>query len=61
MDLQLSLFPDNQPSQAVSKQKKAKLGRYEGIRSKLATVKRNPYQVLVDVNVPLKPLNSYHL
>jgi len=60
MDLQLSLFPDNQPSQAVSKQKKAKLGRYERIQRELATVKRDPYQVLVDVNVPLKPLNTYN-
>lgn len=60
MDLQLSLFPDDQKKQSVKKQKKAKLGRYERIQRELATVKRDPYQVLVDINIPSKPLYSYN-
>ena len=60
MDLQLSLFPDEKKEQVVKKQKKAKLGRYERIQRELATVKRDPYQVVIDVNAPSKPLHSYN-
>jgi DNA (cytosine-5)-methyltransferase 1 len=60
MNLQLSLFPNEKNEQIVGKQKKAKLGRYERIQRELATVKRDAYQVLVDVNVPSKPLQIYN-
>lgn len=60
MDLQLSLFPNDKEDQSVKKQRKAKLGRYERIQRELATVKRDSYQVLVDINVPSKPLHTYN-
>lgn len=60
MDLQLSLFPDEKKGQVVKKQKKAKLGRYEKIQRELATVKRDPHQVLIDVSTPSKLLHRYN-
>ncbi len=60
MDLQLSLFSNEKKEQAVKKQKKAKLGRYERIQRELATVKRDPYQVLIDINTPSKPLHNFN-
>ena len=60
MDLQLSLFPDDKKDQSTRKQRKAKLGRYERIQRELATIKCDPYQVLVDINIPSKPLQTYN-
>lgn len=60
MNLQLSLFPAEKQEQTVIKQKKVKLGRYERIQRELATVKRDPYQILVDVDVPSKPRQAYN-
>ncbi|MBW4575290.1 MAG: DNA cytosine methyltransferase [Aphanothece sp. CMT-3BRIN-NPC111] len=60
MDLQLSLFPDDKKQQSLRKEKKAKLGRYERIQRELATVKRDSYQILVDINVPPKALHTYN-
>lgn len=60
MDLQLSLFSDEKKEQFIKKQKKARLGRYERIQRELATVKRDPYQVLIDINTPSKPFLSYN-
>lgn len=50
MDAQLSLFPDDEKDQRAKKQKKAKLGRYERIQRELATVKRDPYQVHIEIS-----------
>lgn len=60
MDLQLSLFPIEEKEQIVKKQKKAKLGRYERIQRELATVKRDPHQVPVDINTPSKSAHIYN-
>lgn len=60
MDLQLSLFSDEKEEQSGKKQKKAKLGRYERIQRELATIKRDPHQVLVDINVRSEPLYTYN-
>ena len=60
MDLQLSLFSGDKKEQSVRKQKKAKLGRYERIQRELATVNRDPYQVLVNIDIPSKPLRIYN-
>jgi len=60
MDLQLSLFPNNIKEPVLKKSKKAKLGRYEKIQRELATVKRDPYQVLVDIKTPQKPLHQFN-
>jgi len=59
MYFQLSLFPlDQQPSD--KKQKKAKLGRYERIQRELSTVKRDPHQVFVEVDVPSQTSLTYN-
>ncbi|KDR54221.1 DNA cytosine methyltransferase [Arthrospira platensis FACHB-971] len=60
MDLQLSLFPDDPKDNSTRKQKKAKLGRYQRIQRELATTKRDPYQVQVDINPVSQPLQTYN-
>lgn len=60
MNFQLSLFTDDEPKQSVKKHKTARLGRYERIQKELATVKRDPYQVMVDVNSLAGSLHTYN-
>ncbi|MEB3886597.1 DNA cytosine methyltransferase [Lyngbya sp. CCY1209] len=60
MDLQLSLFPDEPKDNSVRKHKKAKLGRYEKIQRELATTRRDPHQISVDINAEIKPIKTYN-
>jgi len=60
MDVQLSLFPDEPKDNSTRKQKKAKLGRYEKIQRELATTRRDPHQISVDINDTVKPIQTYN-
>ena len=60
MDLQLPLFPNDNEDESTKRQKKPKLGRYERIQRELATIKRDPYQVLANIDVLPKPVQTYN-
>lgn len=55
---QLSLF--SRDENAVQKQKKAKLGRYERLQRELEENDNNPYKVYVDVKSPSKSATRYN-
>lgn len=60
MHFQLSLFSDEPEPQKSKKPKKAKLGRYERIQRELETVQRDPHKVLINIDTPSQPLQSYN-
>jgi DNA (cytosine-5)-methyltransferase 1 len=60
MSFQLSLFSDELEPKKSEKQKKTKLGRYEKIQRELETVKRDPHKVIINIDSPSKPSQSYN-
>lgn len=56
---QLSLFSNKEEENPVRRQKKAKLGRYERIQRELEANDYDPYKILVEVELLLKPASNY--
>lgn len=60
MNFQLSLFSDEPEPKRSEKPKKAKLCRYERLQRELETVKQDSHKVLIQIDPPSKPSQTYN-
>lgn len=56
---QLSLFSNGKDQNLDSRQKKAKLGRYERLQRELELKNQDPYKIFVEVETPTTPTSTY--